>query len=258
MRKGVGSRHRKTALVTASTTPSTPTTGPRERGKDTSGSTGRSGRQKAATRRSTRREERVTVQGPVKKQQCDGISQREGHLNLRSQYLPDCSQPPDLTCRTRAADGCAVPAGHVWPSGVCLVLVSAFGNRWVIVGAERQGLYPSVVYPIQPPCHKSQRFIGPAAFAASISLSCTILEPCPKLHPRNWSSCANPLRKRRPEAGCIRSHPPPSLTAGPDHYRGLPLCTYGQGRRRAFGAVWKRRGTQPTVMYQYQIIGPSF
>ena len=35
-----------------------------------------SGRQKAATRRNMRREERVTVQGPVKKQQPDGMSHR--------------------------------------------------------------------------------------------------------------------------------------------------------------------------------------
>ena len=41
---------------------------------DTSKSTGRSGRQKAATRRNMRRAERVTVQGPVKKQQPDGMS----------------------------------------------------------------------------------------------------------------------------------------------------------------------------------------
>ena len=39
----------------------------------TSRSTGRSGPQKAATRRNMRREERVTVQGPVKKQQPDGV-----------------------------------------------------------------------------------------------------------------------------------------------------------------------------------------
>ena len=54
----------------------TPTTGLHERGNDTSRSTGRSGRQKAATRRNMRREERVTVQGPVKKQQPDGMSHR--------------------------------------------------------------------------------------------------------------------------------------------------------------------------------------
>ena len=54
--------------------PGTPTTGLRERGNDTSRSTGRSGRQNAATRRNMRREERVTVQGPVKKQQPDGMS----------------------------------------------------------------------------------------------------------------------------------------------------------------------------------------
>ena len=54
----------------------TPTTGLRERGNDTSKSTGRSSRQKAATRRNMRREERVTVQGPVKEQQPDGMSHR--------------------------------------------------------------------------------------------------------------------------------------------------------------------------------------
>ena len=48
--------------------PNTPTIGLCECGNDTSKSTGRSGRQKAATRRNMRREERVTVQGPVKKQ----------------------------------------------------------------------------------------------------------------------------------------------------------------------------------------------
>ena len=52
--------------------PGTSTTGLRERGNDTSKSTGRNGRQKEATGRNMRREERVTVQGPVKKQQPDG------------------------------------------------------------------------------------------------------------------------------------------------------------------------------------------
>ena len=45
--------------------------GHREHANDTSKSTGRSGRQKATTRRNMPREERVTVQGPVKKQQPD-------------------------------------------------------------------------------------------------------------------------------------------------------------------------------------------
>ena len=54
--------------------PNTPTTGLRERGNDTSKSTGCSGRQNAATRRNMQREERVTVQGPVKEQQPDGMS----------------------------------------------------------------------------------------------------------------------------------------------------------------------------------------
>ena len=41
-------------------------------------STGRSGRQNAATQRNMRREERVTVPGPVKKQQPDGMSHGGG------------------------------------------------------------------------------------------------------------------------------------------------------------------------------------
>ena len=60
--------------------PSTPTTGLRERGNDTSRSTSRSGRQNAATRRNMRREKRVTVQFPVKKLQLDGMSHRGGEV----------------------------------------------------------------------------------------------------------------------------------------------------------------------------------
>ena len=58
--------------------PGTPTTGLRECGNDTSKSTGRSGRQKAATRRNMPREEGVTAQGPVKEQQPDGMSHAGG------------------------------------------------------------------------------------------------------------------------------------------------------------------------------------
>ena len=54
------------------------TTGLRKRGNNTSKSTGRSSRQDAATRRNMRRAERVTVQGPVKEQQPDGISHGGG------------------------------------------------------------------------------------------------------------------------------------------------------------------------------------
>ena len=54
--------------------------GLRERGNDTSQSTGRSGRQNAATPRNMRREERVTVQGPVKEQQPDGMSHGGGGI----------------------------------------------------------------------------------------------------------------------------------------------------------------------------------
>ena len=67
--------------ATSRHSPGTPTTGLRERGNDTSGSTGRSGRQNAATRRNMRRDERVTVQGPVKGQQPDGMSHGGGGVS---------------------------------------------------------------------------------------------------------------------------------------------------------------------------------
>ena len=50
---------------------------PRTRKRHQQDHRSRSGRQNAATRCSTRREERVTVQGPVKKQQPDGMSHRQ-------------------------------------------------------------------------------------------------------------------------------------------------------------------------------------
>ena len=56
--------------------PGTPMMAIRERGNNTSRSTGRSSRQNAAIGRSMLREERVTVQGPVKKQQPDVMSHR--------------------------------------------------------------------------------------------------------------------------------------------------------------------------------------
>ena len=55
---------------------SAPTTGLRECGNDTGRNTGRSGRQNTAPRRSLRRDERVSAQGPEKKQRPDGMSRR--------------------------------------------------------------------------------------------------------------------------------------------------------------------------------------
>ena len=71
----------------ANYSPGIPTTGLRERGNDTSKSTGRSGRQKVATRRNMRRDERVTVQGPVKEQQPDRMSHRGQTVGERSSTL---------------------------------------------------------------------------------------------------------------------------------------------------------------------------
>ena len=68
--------------------PNTPTTGLRGRGNGTGRSTGRSGRQNAATQRNMRREERVTVQGPVKEQQPDGMSRGGEHSHIPEHVFP--------------------------------------------------------------------------------------------------------------------------------------------------------------------------
>ena len=73
-RDAEGGNNCQTERCNTQHTSSAPPTGPRERGNDTGRSTGRSGRQNAATRRNMRRDERVTVQGPVKEQQLHGMS----------------------------------------------------------------------------------------------------------------------------------------------------------------------------------------
>ena len=105
--------------------PNTPTTGLRERRNDTSGSTGRSGRQNAATRRNMRREERVTVQGPVKQQQPDGMSHGGGGNNM---CAPPPPPPSPRALHSKRAQG----------SGVC-----GFGG-----GGTGSGMStPSTLYP---------------------------------------------------------------------------------------------------------------
>ena len=82
--------------------PNTPNTGLRECGNDTSRSTGRSGRQKAATRRNMRREERVTVQAPVKKQQRDGMSHRGDFGGSQFRVGTFAFQMGRAFCRTKS------------------------------------------------------------------------------------------------------------------------------------------------------------
>ena len=94
MRQLLGAADAQTAHCHIQHSPSTPTTGLCEGGNDTSRSTGRSGRQKAATRRNMRREERLTVQGPVKKQQPDGMSHRGQALG----YLMKSTPGPSGLC----------------------------------------------------------------------------------------------------------------------------------------------------------------
>ena len=92
MRRGVGSEDCKTTHATTSTTPRAPTTGPRCRSNDTTRNTGRSDRQNAAIRHGTRRDERVTAQGPVKKLRNPTEYQKGGLCVLR--HPPPLPPPP--------------------------------------------------------------------------------------------------------------------------------------------------------------------
>ena len=87
--------------------PGTPTTGLRKRGNNTSRSTSRSGRQNAATRRNMQREERVTVQGLVKKQQPHGMSHRGGvaAAGPHGQALVAGSRPSALSFHSHRTAG---------------------------------------------------------------------------------------------------------------------------------------------------------
>ena len=74
--------------------PRAPTTGLRECRSDTIRNTGCSVRQNTATQHSTRREERVTVQSPVKRQQPDGMSDRGGGGSGGPPPHPRPNHPP--------------------------------------------------------------------------------------------------------------------------------------------------------------------
>ena len=89
--------------------------GLRERGNDTSKSTGRSGRQNAATRRNMRREERVTVQGPIKEQQPNGPSHMGGGGVTRRKH----SHGPRRWCRPARVLMRPSACGGAGPTDTC-------------------------------------------------------------------------------------------------------------------------------------------
>ena len=90
----LGTADAQSAPATTGTAPAHQPNGLRERGNDTSGSTGRSGRRTAATRRNMRREERVTVHGPVKEQQPDGMSHMGGGRGVQGSGGVGWGVPP--------------------------------------------------------------------------------------------------------------------------------------------------------------------
>ena len=104
--------------------PSTPTTGLRERGNDTSRSTGRSGQQNATTRRKS----------PVKKQQPDGMSHRGAggpHVWLLRTQSVGCVVWPfaPLPVVVVVAGACGPWAPHPFLSVVSSVLPTSSCHR---------------------------------------------------------------------------------------------------------------------------------
>ena len=88
-------------------------------GNGTNKSTGRSGRQNAATRRNMRREERVIVQGPVKEQQPDGMSHRGGSPGAAGEGGGGCirragtSEEAPGVIRQAVGEGCESGSGRL-------------------------------------------------------------------------------------------------------------------------------------------------
>ena len=113
--------------------PNTPTTGLRERGNDTSGSTGRSGRQNAATRRNMRRDERVTVQGPGKEQEPDGMSHGGGGEGGGGCCSPEGSSAPSFYPRDIPQPMPSVPRPGARPR------IPHGGRRTPVPGEAAQG-----------------------------------------------------------------------------------------------------------------------
>ena len=113
---------------------------------------GGGGGQNAATRRNMRREERVTVQGPVKKQQPDGMSHRGGGLPPLDPLPPPLKQCP--------GGGGVPPHPPTHPpfKMLCQIFLWAFGGSEVFSGAFRANWF------------RPKIFFG--AFAASKSKRC--------------------------------------------------------------------------------------
>ena len=90
----MGSKNRKTTPATTSTTPQCANHwAVLTRKRHHKRNTGRSGRQNALTRRSMRRDEQVTVQGPVETPQPDGMSHGAGgHAVSHSDLRPPFAQ----------------------------------------------------------------------------------------------------------------------------------------------------------------------
>ena len=144
-------RHNNVWMERTSTVVSLPaTTGLRERGNDTSRSTGRSGRQKAATRRNMRREERVTVQGPVKEQQPNGMSHRGGGGGAQRPGTPQpLRRPRDPVGRSTAAAAVA-PTTAPFPSPLSCRRAEqcARDPRWLCIASS---CLPRTRQTLQPP-----------------------------------------------------------------------------------------------------------
>ena len=162
MRRGVGSNDRKTTPATTSTTPSAPTTGLGQCGNDTTRNTGRSGRQNAVTRRSTRRDEGVIVRAPIKKPQPDGLSHmgaggNKGERAGRGTPHHDCRH--DLTRKARLRFSC--DAERVFPRDMYHRMISVLqGIIQTYICWDKSPRPPTPPPPFGPCCVRAGRY-GP-------------------------------------------------------------------------------------------------
>ena len=149
----------------------TPTTALREWGNNTSRRSGRSSRQNATTQCSMRREEQLTVQAPVKKQQPDEMSQwglvgrggREGSiLNPPAHMVVNSGSSLVMLWMERTAFCAALGSPiqralciHVTPlrSGVAVVHQIPFGGGLCVFFVGGEDL---VRYAIQAPAHVAE------------------------------------------------------------------------------------------------------
>ena len=150
VRQLLGTAHAQTAPAATNTAPAHQPLGTANR-NDTSRSTDRRGRQNATTQHSRRREERMTVQAPVKKQQPNGMSHGGGvssggaqaalPLPGNAELWPGHHLTPPPPCAVGLARGPGQSSEDV--GSPALLSLSSFLDQWRPSSAAGLRLWPT-------------------------------------------------------------------------------------------------------------------